>query len=117
MCQTWGRGESAVTTMCYREYYDRFLILIEGHSGFGASGEDIVCAGISTISYTLLNTLLDEESAGNIKLIRNIVRDGYMCLEIECAQYAEQRLKGIIDTCIKGFFMLEESYPAYVSVK
>ncbi len=106
-----------MTTVCYREYYDRFLVLIEGHSGFGKSGDDIVCAGVSTISYTLLNTLLDEEAEGNIKLIRNIVRDGYICLEIECAEHIKQRVKGIIDTCIKGFFMLEESYPAYVSVK
>ena len=106
-----------MTKICHREYYDKFLIIIEGHSGFGAEGEDVVCAGISTLAYTLLNTLLDEESAGNVRLIRNVVRDGYMCLEAECADYARERLKGIADTCITGFLMLEESYPQYVSME
>ena len=72
-----------MTTIYHREYYDRLFLTIEGHSNFGNYGEDIVCAGISTLAYTLLNCMLDEESAGNIKLIRNIVRDGFLHLEIE----------------------------------
>lgn len=106
-----------MTTVCYREYYDKFLMIIEGHSGFGAVGEDIVCAGVSTLAYTLLNTILNEEASGTVKLIRKIIRDGYMCLEVEFADYAQARVKGIFDVCITGFVMLEESYPQYIAVE
>ena len=106
-----------MTTVYHREYYDRLFLTIEGHSGFGKNGEDIVCAGISTLAYTLLNCMLDEESSGNIKLIRNIVRDGYICLEIEYFDFSKARIKGAIDACITGLLMLEESYPQYIKFK
>ena len=103
-----------MTTIYHREYYDRLFLTIEGHSNFGNYGEDIVCAGISTLAYTLLNCMLDEESAGNIKLIRNIVRDGYICLEIEHFDFSKARVKGIFDACITGLLMLEEGYPQHI---
>lgn len=103
-----------MTTVYYREYYDKLFITIEGHSAYAQSGSDIVCAGISTLAYTLLNCMLDEESSGNVKLIRNIVRDGFMHLEIEYFDFSKNRVQGIFDTCIKGLLMLEDSYPKHV---
>lgn len=106
-----------MTTVYHREYYDRLLITVEGHSGFGQPGEDIVCAGVSVLSYTLLNCMLDEEAASNIKLIRKIVRNGYIHLEIEYFDFSKSRVKGIFDACITGLLMLEENYPEYVSFR
>ena len=34
-------------------------IYMNGHSGFSTSGTDIVCAGASTLFYTLANSLED----------------------------------------------------------
>lgn len=104
-----------MTTVYHREYYDKQIFTVEGHSGFGRAGQDIVCAGVSTLAYTFLNCMLDEEAAGNIKLIRKIVRDGYVHLEIEIFGFSKERIKGMLDACITGFLMLEESYPEYVS--
>lgn len=106
-----------MTTVYHREYYDRLLIAVEGHSGFSESGSDIVCAGVSALTYTLLNCMLDEEAAGNIKLIRNIVRDGYIHLEIECFDFSMERIKGMFDACVTGLLMLEENYPEFVSFR
>ncbi len=103
-----------MTKVYYREYYDRVLLTVEGHSGFAKAGEDVVCAGVSTIAYTLLNCVMDEESHERLKLIRNIVRDGYICLEIESFDFAKERISGIIDACITGFLMLAENYPQYI---
>lgn len=105
-----------MTTVCHREYYDKLLLIIEGHSGYGKTGEDIVCAGISAVTYAFVNCMLDEEASGNIKLIRNIIRDGYICLEIEFFDYSMERIKGMFDACITGLLMLEESYPQYITL-
>ncbi len=106
-----------MTTVYHREYYDKQLLTIEGHSGDGESGKDIVCAGFSALVYTYINCMLDEEAAGNVKLIRKIIRDGYIHFEIEYFDFSKARIKGMLDACITGFLMLEESYPDYVSVR
>lgn len=103
-----------MTKVFYREYYDRTLVIIEGHSGFSESGGDVVCAGVSTLVFTLVNCIHDEEAADRLKLIRNIVRDGYVCLEIESFDFAKERISAITDTCITGLLMLCEHYPQYI---
>lgn len=103
-----------MTKVFYREYYDRTLVIIEGHSGFSESGGDVVCAGVSTLVFTLVNCIHDEEASDRLKLIRDIVRDGYVCLEIESFDFAKERISAITDTCITGLLMLCEHYPQYI---
>ncbi len=106
-----------MTKVFYREHYDRTLIIIEGHSNFAEYGKDIVCAGISTLIFTLVNMVLDEECYKRLKLIRNIVRDGYVCLEFESFDFSEERISGVVDTVMTGFLMLAEQYPKHIIVE
>lgn len=103
-----------MTKVFYREYYDNTLIVVEGHSGFAENGEDVVCAGVSALVFTLINCVRDEESKGRLKLTRDIVRDGYVCFEIESFDFSKERISGITDACITGLLMLQEHYPQYV---
>lgn len=103
-----------MTKVYYREYYGRDFITIEGHSGYGVKGEDIVCAGVSAIVCTLVNCMCDEEAADRVRLLRKIVRDGYVCLEIEHFDFAKERTKSIVEACLYGLSILEEEYPQYV---
>lgn len=103
-----------MTKVFYRECYDNLVIIVEGHSGFAKPGEDVVCAGISTIVFTLINCIRDEEAKGRLKLLRDIVREGYICLEIESFDYAKERISGITDACITGLSILSEHYPQYI---
>lgn len=100
-----------MTSVTYREYYDNTLIIAEGHSNSAPKGQDLVCAGISCLVYTLLNTLADEEASDRIRLTRKIVRDGYVCLEFEPFDFSRERVKGIVDCFMTGVYMLSESYP------
>ncbi len=104
-----------MTKVCERRYYDKILINIEGHSGYAKSGEDIVCAGVSALVCTLLNCINDEEADGRLKLHKNIVRDGYVCIEVEAFDFAENRVEAIIETCMKGLYMLSCEYPKYIT--
>ncbi len=92
------------------------IISVEGHADYSKSGKDIVCAGISTLAYTLLNCLLDEEASNNIKFIKKIIRDGYMYMEIKIYDFSDVKIKGIINAILTGFLMLEESYPENIRV-
>lgn len=100
-----------MTRITYREYHDNILFIAEGHSGYSDRGSDIVCAGISCLVYTLINTLLDEEASDRVRLVRKIIRDGYVCLEVERFDFSKERINGIIDACITGFQMLQDNYP------
>ena len=96
------------------EYYDNTLVIIEGHAGFAACGEDIVCSAVSALVFTLINCLEEEEGSDRITLRRKIIRDGYVCLEAEHRSYAKSRTEAIIETCIKGLSMLSDTYPDYI---
>ena len=106
-----------MTKVYYREYYGKVLVSVEGHSGFAASGSDPVCAGISTLVYTLINSVLDEEGDGRLKLSRKVIRDGFALLEIEKFDFAKERTEGILNTFLTGAMMLQESYPDYIRVE
>ena len=106
-----------LTRVFHREYYDRVVITIEGHTGFAQRGSDIVCAAVSALVCTLLNCLRDEESAGRLRFITNIVRDGFVSLEVEYFDFAQERCSAITETCLTGLGLLAEEYPEYVKIE
>ncbi len=106
-----------MTKVYYREYYDKYLLIVEGHSGFNKNGDDIICSAISILVYTLLNMLKDEESDKRLKLRREVINDGYFCVEVEPFDFSKQRTKGIIDTVIMGLSLLNEEYPEFVKLE
>ncbi len=106
-----------MTKVFYREYYDNIIINIEGHSGYAQMGSDVVCAGISTLTFALVNALLDEEAGGNIRLNKKIIDEGVVDLEIRRFSFSKSRIDGIISLAMTGFYMLEESYPDYVRIE
>ena len=106
-----------MTRVYYREYYDKYLLIVEGHSAFGDKGKDIVCSAVSILVYTLLNMLKDEEADKRLILRREVVHDGYFCVEIEPFDFSKQRTQGIVDTVIMGLALLNEEYPEYVKLE
>lgn len=105
-----------MTEITLNEYYDRVIFTAEGHSGYKKSGEDIVCAAVSALCFTLLETLRNEQSSRHLNLVREIVGDGCMCIEVQPFSFAEERVQAILDTVYTGLSMLAEKYPEYVSI-
>ncbi len=106
-----------MTNVSIRQYYDNIIINIEGHSGYSNPGNDIVCAGISTLVCALLNALLDEESSGNIRIIRKFTGDGIVNLEFKPFDFSKNRIDGILSVITTGFYMLEDAYPDYIRIE
>ncbi len=106
-----------MTKVYYREYYDDIILNIEGHSGYSYMGNDIVCAGISTLVCALVNTLLDEEASGNIKFKTYFTGDGIVNLQIKRFSFSKSRIDGMISLIMTGFYALEETYPDYIRIE
>jgi uncharacterized protein YsxB (DUF464 family) len=47
---------------------NKLKLSAEGHTGDGPHGQNIVCAGVSVLTQTLLNALTEEEEKQNITL-------------------------------------------------
>ena len=92
-------------------YFDRnvpYGFLISGHSGFAESGEDIVCASVSSVAYMVANTITEI-----LKVNAEIkVNDGMMRLIVN----KEQRhiTKDILLGLKLHLEGLEEQYPEFI---
>ena len=106
-----------MTKVFYREYYDRYLLIVEGHASFSEKGTDIVCSAVSILVYTLINMLKDEECDKRLTIKREIIRDGYFCVEVEPFDFSKSRTKAIIDTIIMGLALLNQEYPEYIELE
>ncbi|WDV44677.1 ribosomal-processing cysteine protease Prp [Clostridiaceae bacterium M8S5] len=87
-----------------------------GHAGYDEIGKDIVCASISILSYTALNSLI--EICG-IDVKYNIDDDGFMEIKIPDDIDKDKRYKAkiVMDTLIIGIKSVIDSYPKYVTLK
>ena len=79
-------------------------VRIKGHAFFALPGKDIVCAGVSTLFYTLM------ESTGRRMLKRTKKKVLYV-------PYVTSAEKARFDMAIDGFRLLAQNYPRYVRVK
>ncbi len=86
-------------------YFDEnvpYGFLISGHSGFAESGEDIVCASVSSVAYMVANTITEilkvtaeiDVNDGIMKLIvnkeqRHITKDILLGLKLHLDSLAE----------------------------
>lgn len=87
---------------------------IKGHSGFAQQGEDIVCAGVSAVAYTVVGALA--ELAG---INSYTEKDGYMKCRIPVG--VEENLKPciriILETLVIGLKQIENEYREYVVIE
>ena len=83
-------------------------IKIQGHARYAKAGKDIVCAGASTLAFTLAEALEKIDDAA-VKLSY----DGDM-LRIVAVKCPKGDL--VIDTIMNGYSLLEENYPKNIEV-
>lgn len=102
--------------MSAEEFYDSYIVSVEGHAGFGECGSDIVCAAVSAITFTLLNALKCAEDDGCLFIRTESVSDGSVYIVAQPYDFAREKVGTIIETCMTGFLLLEEEYPDYIEI-
>ena len=81
---------------------------IDGHAGYGEEGDDIVCAAVSGIFYSLCGYLSNFCSEGT-----SLDRLSSGCADVSCGQDGEEAMKL---ACI-GIWQISLTYPGYVEVE
>lgn len=91
-----------------------YTVTMRGHADFAENGKDIVCAGASTLLYTLANTLEEFRTAMTESPSFTINGEGekqrvtYRCKPNE--EY-EPNVQLVFMTVTTGFNLLAENYP------
>lgn len=86
---------------------------IEGHAGYGEEGEDIVCAGASTLWGTLNREMDRRETLGQgvHEIEGNAVRFRAFDSEIEA------EIRGIFEMIWGGYLLLSEKYENWIEAR
>lgn len=91
-------------------------IELSGHTGYADSGKDIVCAGLTTATFTTIN-LLDRFNQ-KFDLVTNEA-DGYLRLSLDY-QESNEELKNLIQVILQNLIDTYEGissdYPKYVKI-
>lgn len=104
-----------MTQIRLSEECDKYSIDIVGHAGFNP-GNDIVCASISTLSYTLIQTLLLMSEQGKTEELTISDPPGNHHIEVKVNPNHKTEWLGVINTIMTGLRMVEYNYPEYVKV-
>lgn len=97
-------------------YYRRYnRLTVEGHANSGEPGHDLVCAGASTLAYTLAANVGNMEANNQVR--NPIVKLDTGNAEIGCEpkRKSEAMVARIFEAVCVGFEMLAHDYPQYLS--
>jgi len=105
-----------MTTIKVRRAGREMEISISGHSGYAPSGQDIVCAGISTLGQTAAMMFAEMESAGELEIFTSEKSAGKLLLAIKAYKHTKAKAAGIYNFFCTGARLIAGSYPANVTV-
>ena len=91
-----------------------YTLTASGHAGAGARGEDLICAGVSTLMFTLEAVVMANREAMMPTVVH---RDGEITVRCMPGKGARRRCRQIYETIYTGLQMLSEQYPAYVQTR
>lgn len=97
-------------------YPDAFKLDIVGHAEHGEKGEDIVCAAVSTLFYTLAEALYEVRSMMEEDIIFSD-EDGNGHIECKPKSEYEANVSLIYWTIMKGFDLVARNYEKNVKIE
>ena len=88
----------------------------EGHTGYAAAGEDIVCAAVSALTQTTLNGLKEVLKAPRMYEIDD--RSAFLEARLtpEATENQLQQAQLLLETLLQGLQAIERSYPRNVRI-
>lgn len=99
---------------------DHELVSFEmtGHAGFSEHGSDIVCAGVSALAITTVNSI--EKLAGYRPIVDvDEVEGGYLYVEVvrDVTKVQAQTTQILLNSLLLGLEGIKEEYPNYLTVQ
>ena len=90
----------------YRQTGNLLSLLVFGHAGYSDPGKDIVCAGVSALTFTFINFMDELDPEG----YERTVRPGEVKIQFEKDGTVEKFI-------LTGYRMMCDHYPGYVEMK
>lgn len=90
-------------------------VTARGHAGYGAYGQDIVCAGVSTLLATAAEMLLRLEAAGEVRLEPVRLEPGDVRMSFETTGDST-KANMLWETLEAGLRLMEARYGQYVVI-
>lgn len=108
-----------MTSITIRKDGKRFGINMNGHAGFNPNGPDIVCAGCSTLAYTLLQSVLSAEAEGGVNELeyKEDPKKGSFLLNVTPKAWAYAKVQNAYKVVSDGFALLAQKYPKNVKLR
>ena len=85
-------------------------LIVKGHAGYSDHGNDIVCAGVSAITFTLLGFL--ENHWDDIESISAQVNSGDVCVRCE----GNEKVAQAFEMTMIGLKQIAMKYPKHVTI-
>ena len=89
-----------------------------GHANFSEHGSDIVCAGVSALAITTVNSI--EKLAGYQPIVEvDEVEGGYLYMEVveDLTQEQEHTTQILLNSLLLGLEGIQEEYPNYLTIQ
>ena len=105
-----------MTTLTYTEHKGENLFVkvsLDGHADFNP-GNDIVCAGISTITFQMIGMLEELAAEGSVTYVTNEIRPGHT---MTCFRCIDEDKWHLVWRVIKmGYECIAENYPEHLHI-
>lgn len=104
-----------ITVTFEREEERIARVTVEGHAAYAEAGEDIVCAGVSILTISILNGL--SEIVG-IEILNREVKEGYTAFEVPEVKDPVKRIQTdvLMDTFHLGIGATASAYGDYIKM-
>ena len=93
-------------------------IHISGHAEnpYPDTQGNLLCASISILAYTLMQTVRDLEADGGLKRYSEVCKDGEVQVIAEPEYWSESQLEAKIEVIKTGYELLERQFPGMIRV-
>ncbi len=98
-----------MTKYSIKETLNLYIFEISGHAGFAKSGEDIVCASISTAIYMTRNSIELLEPSYNLSNIK--LDEGYAYFEVDKKYKNAVKILEVLEFTLNN---LESQFPKHI---
>ena len=96
--------------------WPRLRMEVSGHAGAGTEGNDIVCAGVSILVYTLARMLQEQEQRGRLTFTFE-EKPGSAVITADPRMDCLNETKAYFRMAVTGLKMLKEEYRDNVDIK
>ena len=101
----------------YKAKGKKHKLSIEGHAEHGEQGKDLVCCAVSTLFYTLAQSVMEANGQGLLAKAPSIHEEnGNGTISCIANGRYEANVSLIWWTILNGFMLLEENYPKNIKI-